>query len=97
MTHRDPVLRVVAAAIFIKGDDQRHDLVLSCPRPARHHNVIYCAARLGVELDGSEEQGFLLSDGSFAQRKPALDIAWRAGQLLRETAPHLGLFSEDVW
>jgi hypothetical protein len=91
-------LRVVAAAIFIQGNDQRHDLILSMPPPARHHNIMYAAANLGVDLTFVEEsQGFLLSDGTFARRKPALEVARAAGQLLRETGPHIGLFSEDVW
>jgi len=91
-------LRVVAAAVFVQGNEFRHDLILSMPPPARHSDIIRAAASLGMEvLFVQESQGFLLSDGRFARRKPALVIAREAGQVLRETAPHVGLFSEDVW
>lgn len=91
-------LRVVAAAIFVQGNQSRHDLILSMPPPARHSDIIRAAAALGMEVVFVQEsQGFVLSDGRFVRRKPALEIAREAGQLLRETGPHIGLFSEDVW
>jgi hypothetical protein len=87
-------LRVDCAAL--RGDD---GVIYSAARPARHHDVIEQARRLGYDGPVSgDRQGFLLSDGRFTWRKPALAVARRAGQLIREpTAPGHGLFSEDVW
>lgn len=87
-------LTIVCAAI--RGDD---GVVYSLPRPARHHNVIdHMRAQGYAGLVSGDRQGFLLSDGTFTWRRPALHVAKRAGQLIREpTAPAHGLFSEDVW
>lgn len=41
-------------------------------------------------------QGFVTQDGRFVDRREAKRIAYRAGQLIRETHP-TDLFSEDVW
>lgn len=85
-------LRVVAAALF----DDRTRIVHSMPAPARHHQIIQALSASGVESERME-QCFLLSDGRFARRKAALLVAREAAQVLRETAPAHGLFSEDVW
>ena len=83
-------LRVVAAAVL--GED---GTIYSLPPPARHDAILReCFEKSGKR---ATEQGFLLSDGRFARRKPALMVARKAGQVLRETAPQHGLFSEDVW
>jgi hypothetical protein len=51
-----------------------------------------------AELILPDQQGFVTECGTWARRKPALRIAQKAGQLVREpTAPAHGLFSEDVW
>lgn len=83
--------------LLVLGDAFCGDLVLTCPRPGRHSDIIRAAAARGIETPVDGEQGFLLSDGRFARRMPALTIARAAGQTLRETAPAHGLFSEDVW
>lgn len=87
-------LRVECAAI--RADD---GVIYSLPRPARHHDVIQHAREKGYTgLVSGDRQGFLLSDGRFAWRRPALHVATRAEQLIRKpTAPAHGLFSEDVW
>jgi hypothetical protein len=72
-------------------------VIHALPPPNRHHNIVHALGYAGIDLVGREEQGFLLSDGSFADRPQALVIARAAGQVLRETGPHIGLFSEDVW
>jgi hypothetical protein len=46
---------------------------------------------------GLAAQGFLTSDDRFVCRRPALQIAREAKQLIRKTAPEDELFSEDVW
>lgn len=84
--------RVVAAAVLFRG------LTFSVPAPGRHHNVVHkMVGELGLAQTGEWEQGFLTSRGRFVRRKPALRMAREAGQILRETAPNSGLFSEDVW
>lgn len=68
-------------------------------RPARHHHLIHriVEATGGRCLAGQDAQGFLLSDGSWADRERAYEVAEIAGQMLGE--PHKAgmLFSEDVW
>lgn len=77
------------------------DLVVSMPRPARHATIMYDLERRG--LDGNipaQDQGFLLSDGTFAGRRRAYDVAWAAGQITcRREGGYDGpeLYSEDVW
>ena len=51
----------------------------------------------GVEAPILDEQGFLLSDGTFCRREPAVRIATVAGQIIKKTPPHNKLFSEDLW
>lgn len=76
--------------------------VWSLPAPNRHHHVI----RLIVEQTGvksvdarEDDQGFLVNDGRYCRRGPALKIARDCGQLKPGgMGEKLGkLFSEDVW
>lgn len=86
-------LTVVAAAI--RTDDGR---VWSLPKPARHHDVIRMIHESGCELQvGGERQGFLMSNGYFARRKPALAFARRANQILNGRIIGGVLTSEDLW
>lgn len=86
-------LRVVAAAVLTSDG-----LIHSLPAPARHHNVVH---RLAEVFDhpsmDSDEQGFLLSDGTFCRRRAAKIVARNAGQLLERASDLAELFSEDVW
>lgn len=85
----DDRLRIVAVAVRID------DLLLSMPAPRRHHAIVHAMTGLGLPQPRADAQGFLLSDGSYAWRRPALHVATRAGQLIRKpTAPAHGLFSE---
>lgn len=84
--------RVVAAAII------GHDGVpYSLPAPARHHDVIGHMVALGHPTPIKGEQGFMLSDGSFADRRRALGNAVVNDQLLPGAGKRRWLFSEDVW
>lgn len=87
-------LRVVAAAIRTVREAVYH-----VDQPGRHHHVIALMHDVGCTRDciGTAEQGFLLSDGRFVGRVEAMQVARAAGQLIAEHAPHVGLFSEDVW
>ena len=74
-----------------------HDgTVYSVPRPGRHHDVIRLMVEKGRPTPISGEQGFVLSDGRFARRKPAARIAITAGQIEKLKWPPL-LYSEDLW
>lgn len=82
-------MRIAAAAIRL-DDGTIHTL----PPPARHHTIMQHFKLIPTP----DQQGFVTECGTWARRKPALRIAERAGQLIREpTAPTHGLFSEDVW
>lgn len=84
---------VVAAAI--RTDDGE---IWSLSRPARHHDVIRLIRESGCKLPvGGDRQGFLLSNGMFARRKPALTIAIRANQFLNSRVIGGVLTSEDLW
>lgn len=87
--------RVVAAAII--GHDGK---VCSLPPPARHHDVIrHMVHVLDHPIPIKGEQGFVLSDGTFARRRRAKVMAVANDQIL----PHMKhmqnpyLFSEDLW
>lgn len=97
-------LRVVAAAIRWDLKDwqlvhaEARELILSVPAPGRHHNVKYLSRRLGLDATGVEDQGFLLSDGTFATRERALEVAKAAGQIIRRCGgDERKLISENVW
>jgi hypothetical protein len=83
-------LTVETAAIWIGGQ------AFTLPRPNRHHNVLYWLAALGVPTRATHEQGFVLSDGSYATREQAAKVALAAGQVAQLHAPPR-LFSEDLW
>ena len=72
---------IVAAALQIEG------MTISMPKPARHGDII---ARFGADGD----QGFLTSAGTFAHRRLAHRIAFKAGQVATMDGE---LFSEDLW
>ena len=84
---------VVAAAII------GHDGVpVSLPPPARHHNVIHhMATVLKHPTPITGEQGFMLSDGTFARRRRARMFAEYHEQLLPRASKMDELYSEDVW
>ncbi len=75
-------------------------VIHTMPRPARHGEIInriwqrYNDPKVG-------EQGFLLSDGSFADRTEAIVIARAQGQIIptphRPAGASEFLFSEDCW
>lgn len=68
------------------------------PPPARHHDVIREMVTCGVGKPAisAAEQGFLLEDGTFVDRKTAAEFAVDSGQVENLIAPP-SLFSEDLW
>lgn len=85
-------LRVVSVAIRTEDG-----MIHSLPAPSRHFHVVQLLINNhGYKQMTMEDQGFLLSDGTFCRRKAAKRIAKKAGQLLLDT--NLSeLYSEDVW
>jgi hypothetical protein len=93
-------LRIVAAAHLLRltpeetGDPRAVPVIVSAPPPARHANLF------AIQPDGpypfAEDSGFLLSDGTFADRKTAMKLALANGQLAAPTRSD-ELFSEDLW
>ena len=81
--------RIVAVAIWQDG------MTCSVSRPARHHDVIRCMARAGIQIPIVGTQGFLTSHGRFVNRQQARNIAIAADQGIRQIGDEL--FSEDLW
>lgn len=79
---------IVAAAIRVNG------LILSLPRPYRHHDIIKHAADLRIK-ELLSDQGFLTSDGEYVDRTRGKAIAIEAGQ--KFLSERYQLFSEDLW
>jgi hypothetical protein len=84
--------RVVAAAILGR------DGPVSLDPPARHHHIIvYMVDVLHYPPPIVGRQGFMLEDGTFADRKTARQCAEANNQLLPTARESQWLFSEDVW
>jgi hypothetical protein len=90
-TSKGDKIMIVSAALKMDNG-----AVISLPAPARHGDVIAALSRLGmcgaVALDA--EQGFLTSGGTFADRRLAHRIAFKAGQVAIMEGE---LYSEDLW
>jgi hypothetical protein len=92
--------RIVGVAIRLESSG--YGLVLSLPKPNRHSDVVSAGNFIGGgalgSLSSNEIQGFTTSHGRFVNRRQALVIATRAGQIVKGPAmPSFGLSSEDVW
>ena len=74
-------------------------MIYSLPAPARHHHIVQNLRPL-IAFRESPEQGFLTSNGEFASRAVAKQIAIAAGQAMAAVAGGYSgpeLFSEDLW
>lgn len=86
-------LHVVAAACRFGP------LVLTMASPARHHSIMHAVIALGGNarsLGLLENSGFILSDGTYADRVRAASVALAAGQIPELNWPPY-LYSEDLW
>lgn len=89
--------RIISAAIMVGG----RTLICSLPPPARHHDIMEAAFKLGdgyCEYFGDDEQGFLTNAGRFVGRHEAHAIATAAGQIIRRCGgDERTLYSENLW
>jgi hypothetical protein len=86
--------KVVAAAV--KTDD---GVIHFMPAPCRHHHTVHALHRENQEagiIVARGEQGFVMSDGTFADRIEAGQCAIAAGQITELKWPPK-LYSEDLW
>lgn len=93
-----PLPTIVAAAIRCEGECG--DFIISAPPPARHHNLLRAYYDLkGEPHRGSENQGFLTSEGVFVTREEAYKIVVAANQQMIDHPSRVEgkLFSEDLW
>nr|WP_278388443.1 hypothetical protein [Brucella intermedia] len=89
----DPTERIVAVAVY-------HGATISLPPPARHDTILKSMLFvMGFEdaLVPHDKQGFLTSTGRFVNRVEGYHIAYRAKQLIANTAGRPELYSEDLW
>lgn len=86
-----------SAALTVKTAAIRiGEAVFTLPRPNRHHNVMWLLHILGVGAGQMHDSGFVLSDGTYAGRVEAADIALRSGQI-ETLISSPNLYSEDLW
>ena len=85
--------RLAIAAAVRTGDGVVHFM----PPPHRHHHTVHALHKdSGVLIVARGEQGFVMSDGTFAGREEAGKCAIAAGQIM-ELAHPPRLYSEDLW
>lgn len=84
---------VVAAAV--QTDD---GVIHFMPRPHRHHHTVHALNKSdGPIIEARGVQGFVISDGTFADRVEAAAFAIAAGQLKKPMIAPPNLYSEDLW
>jgi len=83
-------LKVIGVAIRIGG------MVCSMEKPYRHSSIIHRFFFLGLKGVSKGEQGFLLSNGKFANRIEAAEVALESKQISKLKWPPY-LYSEDLW
>lgn len=84
----------VAAAVRYESG-----VIRSLPAPNRHHHILH-AIHLedggGTIISARGEQGFLMSDGTFADRVEAANAALSSGLISKLQHPPR-LYTEDLW
>lgn len=73
--------------VAIRFDTPNGKLMVSLPRPARHHDIIHGLAALGFPTPVRGQQGFLWACGDFKDRERAAKLVGHEGLLT----------SEDLW
>lgn len=91
---RHGVRHITHSAVIMQG------LVYALPGPSRHPDCIHAFRVLNKKssMGITGPQGFLDNKGKYVNRKDALRIALKAGQVLDVNNVRAGrLFSEDLW
>ncbi len=84
----------IAVAAAVRTDD---GLIHFMPPPHRHHHIVHALNRdIGGLIVARGEQGFVMSDGTFASREEAGRCAVETGQI-KVLAHPPKLYSEDLW
>lgn len=85
-----------AIAAAVKTDD---GVIHFMPPPHRHHHTVHALHRASTGeglIVARGDQGFVMSDGTFAGRIEAAKAAIEAGQITVLAHPP-NLYSEDLW
>lgn len=85
------MLTVLNAAILY------NEVIFTLPRPNRHHHIVHAMHAMGLPKSANREQGFILSNGTWADRSLAWEIAKNANQFKGKPHHEYHLFSEDLW
>lgn len=84
----------IPIAAAIRTDD---GVIHSMPPPNRHHHILHAMnGNDGPLIVARGEQGFLMSDGTFAGRIHA-GLAARSAGLIQRLQHPPELYSEDLW
>ena len=84
---------MIAAAAIKYGD-----LIVSMPRPNRHHHIIHkMFHQFAIRTGSNGEQGFITDKGEFVNREEGLHIAKSNAQIIHKFGSSCCLFSEDMW
>lgn len=86
-----PKLEIIVAAAIRHGD-----LVISMPKPARHHSMLIPFEMLTGVIVVPDDQGFLTNTGRYVGRVEGDEIALKAGHTKKlQWGP--SLYNEDLW
>ena len=83
-------LRIEAAAIRCRNGE-----IVTLPPPNRHYDIGLFMESRGKERPRYSDTGFLLSDGTWCDRRTAMEIAIAAGQVSKPM--DVELTTNDLW
>jgi len=87
-------MKIKAIAAAVMTDD---GVIHFMPPPHRHHHTVHALHKESEGLIVARgEQGFVMSDGTFADRMAAGKAAIASGQI-KELSHPPRLYSEDLW
>lgn len=102
VTNATPLPKIIAAAVryqapkFDPACPDYGPIIISVPRPGRHHNILHPLSQISSAAAIDGEQGFLTDEGQFLNREEAMELVKKNGQLLTQNQPNQ-LYSEDLW
>ncbi len=85
-------LRIEAAAIHCWDGE-----IVTLPPPNRHHDIVCLMALQRKKRPRYSDLGFLLSDGTWCDRRRAMKIAIAAGQVKGLWGKDAELTTNDLW